>query len=193
MDELHICEDLKADVLTLHQRTATLAQNVRHLSHDLHPTVLRHVGLVAALDSYCAELKHLHGMALTFSSQGDFESIHPEVALCLYRVAQEALRNVVAHAGAKRADVRLLRVGDKAELTISDDGQGFDVTRSLEHGKGLGLVSITERVRFVGGTVSIVAASKKGTRVRAEVPVCPPVKIDAGSSSEEESHEISRS
>lgn len=193
MDEFHVSEDLKADVRTLHQRTATLAQNVRHLSHDLHPTVLRHAGLVAALTSYCAELERLHATKVTCSSQGDFESIHPQVALCLYRVTQEALRNVIAHAGARRADVRLLRIGETAELTILDDGQGFDVARSLEHGKGLGLISITERVRFAGGTVSIVAGSKKGTRVRADVPMRAPVTIDAGSSSEDEVHEVSLS
>ena len=72
----------------------------------------------------------------------------PEVALCLYRIAQEGLRNVVAHAGASRADVRLLRSGDEVELTVTDNGSGFDVTSSLERGKGLGLVSIAERVRF---------------------------------------------
>jgi PAS domain S-box-containing protein len=190
MDELRVSEDLKADVRALHQRTTTLAQNVRHLSHDLHPTVLRHAGLVAALTSYCAELERSHGTALTCSSQGDFESIHPEVALCLYRVTQEALRNVIAHAGARRAEVRLLRIGDQVELTISDDGHGFDVARSLESGKGLGLISITERVRFAGGTVSIVAGSKNGTRVRAEVPLRAPVKIDAESSAEDERHEL---
>lgn len=191
MDELRVGEDLKADVRTLHERTATLAQNVRHLSHDLHPTVLRHAGLVAALTSYCAELERSHGTALTCSSQGDFASIHPEVALCLYRVAQEALRNVIAHAGARRGDVRLLRIGDNVELTISDDGQGFDVARSLENGKGLGLISITERVRFAGGTLSIVAGSNKGTRVRAEIPAREPLKSGAESSSEGERHELS--
>ena len=124
MDELQVGEDLQADLRALHQRTTTLAQNVRHLSHDLHPTVLRHAGLVAALTSYCAELERSHGTALTCSAEGDFASIAPEVALCLYRIAQEALRNVIAHAGASRADVRLLRTGDDAEITIADDGKG---------------------------------------------------------------------
>ena len=136
MDELHVSEDLQADLRALHQRTATLAQNVRHLSHDLHPTVLRHAGLVTALTSYCAELERSHGIVLTCSAEGDFASIAPEVALCLYRIAQEALRNVVAHAGASRADVRLLRTGDDVEMTIADDGKGFDVAGSLEAGQG---------------------------------------------------------
>ena len=124
--------------------------------------MLRHGGLVAALTSYCAELERSHGTVLTCSAEGDFASIAPEVALCLYRIAQEALRNVVAHAGASRADVRLLRSGDHAEMTIADDGKGFDVARSLERGKGLGLVSIRERVRLAGGTVSFEAEPAEG-------------------------------
>jgi signal transduction histidine kinase len=170
MDELHASEDLQSDVRALHQRTTTLAQNVRQVSHDLHPTVLRHAGLVAALTSYCAELQRLHSTRLTCSAEGDFASIAPASALCLYRIAQEALRNVIAHADASRAEIRLLRTGDKAEITIADDGKGFDVASSLERGKGLGLVSITERVRLAGGTVSVEAESTKGTRVRAEIP-----------------------
>ena len=162
MEESQVSEELKADLRALHQRAATLAQNVRHLSHDLHPTVLRHAGLVAALTSYCAELVRLRGPVLTCSAEGDFAEVAPEVALCLYRTAQEALRNVVAHSGASRADVRLLRSGDYAEITIADDGKGFDVARSLERGKGLGLVSIRERVRLAGGTVSFEAEREAG-------------------------------
>jgi PAS domain S-box-containing protein len=170
MDELHASEDLQADLRAIHVRTTALAHNVRQVSHDLHPTVLRHAGLVAALTSYCAELQRLHSTRLTCSAEGDFASIAPASALCLYRIAQEALRNVIAHADASRAEIRLLRTGDKAEITIADDGKGFDVASSLERGKGLGLVSITERVRLAGGTVSVEAESKKGTRVRAEIP-----------------------
>ena len=138
MDESHVSEDLQADLRALHQRTATLAQNVRHLSHDLHPTVLRHAGLVAALTSYCAELERSHGTVVNCSAEGDFAAIAPEAALCLYRIAQEALRNVIAHAGASRADVRLRRTGDHAEITIADDGKGFDLAGSLEAGQGPG-------------------------------------------------------
>ena len=170
METLHAGADLQADLRAVHERTTTLAQNVRHLSHDLHPTVLRHAGLVAALTSYCAEVERSNGTVLRCSAEGDFASIAPEVALCLYRIAQEALRNVIAHAGASRADVRLLRTGDHAELTIADDGNGFDVASSLKQGKGLGLVSITERVRLAGGTVSITSESKKGTRVHVRIP-----------------------
>jgi signal transduction histidine kinase len=185
MDELLVGDELRADARALHQRTATLAQNVRHLSHDLHPTVLRHAGLVSALTSYCAELERAHGTVLTCSAEGDFTSIPPGVALCLYRIAQEALRNVVAHAGAGRAEVQLFRTGDYAEITVADDGKGFEVARSLEAGKGLGLVSITERVRLAGGTVSIKAEPRKGTSVHVRIPVNALARDDADSGAED--------
>jgi PAS domain S-box-containing protein len=179
VEELRGGEGLEADVRALHQRTSTLAQNVRHLSHDLHPTVLRHAGLVAALTSHCAELERAHGTVLSCRAEGDFGSLAPEVALCFYRIAQEALRNVIAHSGARRAEVSLLRTGSDAEITIVDDGAGFDVARSLELGKGLGLVSIRERARLVGGTIFVASGANKGTRVHARVPALVIARTDA--------------
>ena len=88
---------------------------------------------------------------MTCTAEGDFESIDTETALCLYRIAQEALHNVVKHAGARQAEVRLFRTADSDELTIADDGRGFDVAETRRNGKGLGLVSINERVRLAGG------------------------------------------
>ena len=111
-------------------------------------------------------------------------STDAEAALCLYRIAQEALRNVVAHAGARHADVRLLRIGDSAELTIADDGNGFDIGSTREHRKGLGLVSINERVRLAGGTVSIATELNKGTGVRVQIPANQRPPIGAGGSGE---------
>jgi two-component system sensor histidine kinase UhpB len=77
---------------------------------------------------------------------------------------------VVAHANARRAEVRLFRTGDFAELSIADDGRGFDIVGAGRNGHGLGLVSISERVRLVGGTVSIITEVNKGTRLRVQVP-----------------------
>ena len=170
MKEQQVGEELVEDVRVLHERTITLAQSVRHLSHDLHPTVLRHAGLVAALTSHCAEIERSHGIAVTCVAEGEFASIAPATALCLYRIAQEGLRNVIAHAGASRAEVRLLRTDEHAELTIADDGKGFDVARSLKRGKGLGLVSINERVRVAGGTANMESEPKNGTRLRVLLP-----------------------
>lgn len=185
LNELRGSEGLHEDLNALQQRTTTIAQSVRHLSHDLHPTVLRHAGLVAALTAYCVELERTHGTVLTCIAEGDFGSVTSEAALCLYRVAQESLRNVIAHAGASRASVRLRRAGDIAEMTLTDDGRGFDFASSRERGKGLGLVSITERVRLAGGTISIVTEPTKGTCVRVEVPADVGVRADASSDTRE--------
>jgi PAS domain S-box-containing protein len=161
---------LDTELRGLQQRMNTLAESVRHLSHDLHPTVLQHVGLVAALTTYCAELQRSRGPVVNCTATGDFDSVAPATALCLYRIAQAALHNVIVHAEARRADVEIRRSGDRAAIIVTDDGKGFDVTRLEAGGAGLGLVSIRERARLAGGTVSIVTAPEKGTCVRAEVP-----------------------
>jgi two-component system sensor histidine kinase UhpB len=172
--------DVQRDLRALHQRTLTLTESVRHLSHDLHPTVLQHVGLVAALTAYCAELSHAHEVAITCTAEGDFECLAPDAALCFYRIAQEALRNVVAHADASVANVHLRRIGESVELTIADDGKGFVLAGSHRSGKGLGLVSITERVRLAGGTLTVVTELKKGTQLRVQIPVRAPATHGVG-------------
>ena len=161
--------DLEREISSLQQRTVTIAENIRHLSHDLHSSVLDHSGLVAALADHCAR-QHGESLAVTFRVEGDFESTASDVALCLYRVAQEALRNVVTHAGARHADVHLVRIDNLLELTIADDGSGFDIVQARKSARGLGLVSISERIRLAGGTVSIATELNKGTRVRVQVP-----------------------
>ena len=167
--EYDISEDVRRELVELQQHTLKLARNVRQLSHDLHPTVLQHLGLVKGLTSYCGELGRAHGVGMTCTAEGDFKGIAPDAALCVYRIAQEALRNVIAHAGASQADVRLLQIGNHAQITIADNGRGFDATNRLERVTGLGLVSMSERARIIGGSVSIVSAVNQGTRVQATI------------------------
>ena len=170
LGEYGVREELQQELVALQQQTLTLARNVRQFSHDLHPTVLRHLGLERALTSYCAELQRSHGVVMRCEADGDFASVAREAGLCLYRIAQEALRNVVAHAGASCAQVRLIRRDDDSEITISDDGRGFDAN-DPETCKGLGLVSITERAKLAGGTIRIETGLNQGTRVHATIPV----------------------
>jgi PAS domain S-box-containing protein len=162
--------DVAGALTLLQQRTIALAENIRSLSHDLHPGVLKHAGLVAALNAHCAEFQRQHQVEVMFRAD-DFGSIGPEADLCLYRVAQEALRNIGTHAAARRATVQLARTRTGAELTIADDGNGFDLTQANRHRYGLGLLSIHERVRLAGGTVSIVTAPNQGTTVQVRIPV----------------------
>ena len=170
LGELPEAGDLPAEVSSLQQRTIGLAQNIRHLSHDLHPSVLQHAGLVAALAAHCAQIERQQRLVVNFAADGDFASITPAAALCLYRVAQEGLRNVVTHAAAQQAEVRIRRTDDQAELVVADDGKGFEIAQASTNSSGLGLVSINERVRLAGGTVSIVTELNKGTRVRVQIP-----------------------
>jgi len=170
LSECGVREELQQELVDLQQQTLTLARNIRQLSHDLHPTVLRHLGLEKALASYCGELQRSHGVLMRCDAEGDFTSMTPEAGLCMYRIAQEALRNVVAHAGASRADVRLRRRDDDAEITITDDGRGFNLN-DPERRNGLGLVSIAERAKLTGGTINIETGLHRGTRVHATIPV----------------------
>jgi two-component system sensor histidine kinase UhpB len=166
-------DNLRNDVSSLQRRTIAVSENVRHLSHDLHSSVLQHAGLVAGLTAHCDDIRRYENLEVSFSAIGDFESADADAALCLYRVAQEALRNIVKHADARRADVRIRRVADDAELTVSDDGKGFDVAEARKGRKGLGLISINERARLAGGTVAIATELNGGTRVQIRIPVVP--------------------
>ena len=106
---------------------------------------------------------------MTCTAEGDFESIDPEAAFCLYRIAQEALHNVVKHADARQAEVRLLRTDDSAELTVADNGQGFDVVETRRSGKGLGLSVSASASGWRGGPQSR-GRIDKGTQMRVRLP-----------------------
>ena len=181
LGEYHVSEELRQELVKLQQQTLKLARNVRQLSHDLHPAVLQHLGLVKGLTSYCGELERAHGVSMTCTAEGDFGVITPDAALCVYRIAQEALRNVIAHAGARGVQVRLRQVDHHAQITIADDGRGFDAADRGDRDTGLGLVSMSERARIIGGTVSIVSGLHQGTRVQATIPMHARLRLDVGS------------
>lgn len=163
--------DLQAEVTSLQQRTMALAVSVRQISHTLHPGLLQYSGLVPALRAYCAEVERQTGLSVSLQSDHDFTDMSLEQSLCLYRVTQEALRNTATHAQAQRADIRLSRSNGHAELAVGDDGCGFDLTRAGGASAGLGLISIHERVRLAGGTVSIVSRRQAGTTVQVRIPI----------------------
>lgn len=160
---------IDAAVLSLQDRVATLAHGVRNLSHRLHPNVLEHTGLIVALRTLCAEVQKDHGVAVRFIGDLSLESLDAEVALCLFRVAQEALANAVRHAHAGTILVELRAVGDHLEMIVSDDGVGFVVSDRTR--TGLGLRSIDERVRLAGGQCTVDSSRSHGTTVRTRVPV----------------------
>jgi two-component system sensor histidine kinase UhpB len=162
--------EISGEVGILQRRTIELVDAVRQLSHDLHPGVLQHVGLQAALETGCAEFRKRQGTKVVFQAHGDLGGVPQEVCLCLYRVFQEALGNVARHAHANAVQVSLTRTNAHVRLDIVDDGYGFDLAKARRSG-GLGLLGMEERVRLVMGSVSINSYPHCGTRLRAEVPL----------------------
>jgi signal transduction histidine kinase len=163
----------------LEHRARGMIDGVRRLSHDLHPASLRLVGLVAALEAHCVEVEQRHDVQVSFATAGDLTGIDPDVGLSLFRIAQEALRNGVVHGDARRLAVSVAsaRYGGDIDLIVSDDGRGFDLESVRHHGSGLGLVSMEERARAIGGDVRIVTQRGQGTTVRVRVPATAAVTV----------------
>jgi len=146
-----------------------LSEDVHALSRQLHPSILDDLGLADALRSECASVARRERIAVAFRSDEIAASLPKDVALCVYRVAQEALRNVVKHAQTQEARVSLKSSGREIILTVQDRGIGFDAA-GMRSRRGLGLSSMGERVRLVRGKVSVDSAPGQGTTVTVRVP-----------------------
>jgi PAS domain S-box-containing protein len=147
-----------------------LSSEVHRLSHELHPAKLEQLGLVAGLRGFCKEFAMAHELAIEFVDTSVPREVSKDTALCLYRIAQEALQNVVKHSGATEARVQLGMEGSELGLTIADDGVGFDAGTICANGS-LGLVSMSERARFIHGRLSVESYPGKGTRVKICAPI----------------------
>ena len=143
-----------------------LTSDVQQLSHQLHSSKLQHLGLRATLVELCNDVSKVHRVSKSITD----DRFPAEVELCFYRVAQEALNNVVKHSKADRVTVNLSNQRGTARLEIKDTGVGFD---SARFSNGIGLASMRERLRMIGGNVSIISAPGRGTVIRAEVPLEP--------------------
>jgi signal transduction histidine kinase len=160
---------LGARIQELLTRVRQLSSSVHDMSHQLHPSKLEQLGLVAAIQSLCKELSASHGLAISFQEGTLPPAIPTDTAVSLYRIVQEALRNAVKHSGAQHAEVTLSASAETISLRIVDDGVGFDP--ELIQGKGgLGLVSMRERVLHLGGEIAIDSQPSRGTRLEIRVP-----------------------
>jgi signal transduction histidine kinase len=168
-------DQLGARMQELLRQLQQLSSSVHELSHQLHPAKLEQLGLTAAIGSLCRELTHRHGLKIDFPRNEIPPAIPPETALCLYRIAQEALANAIKHSGAQHAWVELGGANsDVISLRIVDDGSGFDPKLIDGTGGGLGLVSMRERVFFLGGSIVIDSRPSDGTRVDVRIPLGAP-------------------
>jgi len=152
------------------RKVSDVSSDIHHLSHQLHPAKLDTLGLVAALASYCREFSKQHHLQIQFVEHDVPRSLPKNITLCIYRIVQEALWNVVKHSGTREVEIELTGSPVTIDLCVTDSGAGFDP--ELIQGKGgLGLISMRERLRLVGGELHIESQPSRGTRINAGVPI----------------------
>jgi PAS domain S-box-containing protein len=162
------------------QQCSTLTGDVQALSHELHPSILDNLGLVTAIKSFCREVSQQSGAVVDFTERDIPGSLPRELSLSLFRVIQEALHNAIKYSGQKHFEIRLQGKADEIELEVSDRGTGFEVS-SMKNGKGLGLVSMTERIHLLNGSIRINSKPDVGTTICASVPLAREPKATAAS------------
>jgi len=162
----NVCERINSQK----EKLMELSEEVYSVCRQLHPSVLERIGLHQAMEQLCGEFTRRKGLHIRFSHGDTKASLPVASALCLYRVAQEALRNIVRHAQTRNAMVLISAARGGLHLSIEDDGVGFD-PKAVAAKARLGLVSMQERVRLAGGSLSIHSEPGNGTRVDLRVPL----------------------
>ncbi len=169
-------ETTKQRLHEIQKHCCEIAGDVQSLSHQLHSSKLDYLGVVAAIKGLCDEFSRQHEVSIKITDANVPRELPQDISLCLFRVAQEALHNAVKYSGTNQFTVRVLGMVDCVQLVVSDAGAGFDV-EAAKRNRGLGLVSMQERVHLVRGTLSVESQPGKGTKILAVVPL---VDEDAG-------------
>jgi PAS domain S-box-containing protein len=161
----------------LQKHTSEIATDIQALSHELHSPKLEYLGIVVAMRGFCQEFGEKQKLEIDFKSHDLPSPVPSDVSLCLFRVLQEALHNAAKHSRSPRFAVQVRGIPGEIHLTVSDTGVGFDLAAAIK-GRGLGLISMQERVRLVNGTISIASKLMHGTEISVRVPlaVTPQVK-----------------
>jgi len=162
--------DLRDEIGDVGQEIANLVNDVQALSHALHPPRLDLLGLEAAAAALSDEVSTRHGVTIDVHIENIPKRLPADISLCLYRVLQEALQNVVKHSVSRQAHVALKGHGDAVSLTVKDSGAGFHADEAMR-GPGLGLTSMRERLKVVGGRLSIQSQPGRGTTIDAVAPL----------------------
>ena len=168
--DLHKPLDLSQRFQNLQEQVQEISNDIHRLSYRLHPSKLDYLGLGAAVKSLCAELKESGKLQIEFQQARVPAFLPQDVTLCVFRIAQEALRNCIKHSGAQAVEVLLEKTNNEIHLSVSDNGCGFNPESELTR-KGLGFISMRERLRLVDGRIRIHTRPLRGTRVEVSVPV----------------------
>jgi PAS domain S-box-containing protein len=165
----------KEGVEQVRQEVSDLGKDVQALSHRLHSSKLEYLGLTVAATSFCKEFSHQHNVEVDSHIDNIPKELSREISLCLYRVLQESLQNAVKYSGTRRFEARLECTANEIHLSVRDSGVGFDLQSAMNR-HGLGLISMTERLKLVDGRLSIESKPQCGTTIHARVPLNAKVK-----------------
>lgn len=160
--------EARRELMLLRTAIGRLSEEVRRISHALHPLVIDDLGLKSAIRSLVEDFRDREQRSVKFAFQELPDGIPVDIATGLYRIAQEALRNIARHAGMTHVRVILKAGSGRIRLQVSDAGVGFDPHASS---LGLGLTGMEERARLMHGTLTIESKVGKGTRVTIDVPL----------------------
>jgi PAS domain S-box-containing protein len=160
--------ELPGRIGKLQQLTSEISADIQSLSHELHSSRLQYLGLAAALRGFCQEFGEQQKVEIDFEIRDLPTPLSPDISLCFFRVLQEALHNAAKHSGVQHFEVRLWGISDEIHLTIRDSGVGFDI-EGAKANRGLGLISMQERLKLLNGTLSIESRPGHGTTILASV------------------------
>jgi PAS domain S-box-containing protein len=161
---------VRSRTIEVRRQALEIATDVQALSHRLHSSKLELLGMTAAMRLVCEEFAEQQDSTVKFAARGLPDRVPPDTSLCLFRILQEALHNAVKYSGEREFEVQLWRAEDEIHLVVSDRGKGFDVEAG-KRARGLGLLSMEERLKLVSGNLSIESALGRGTTIHARVPV----------------------
>jgi signal transduction histidine kinase len=174
LQQLHenslILPEVRSRMGELQKRISEVAADIQSLSHELHSAKLQYLGIAGAMRSFCQEFGEQQKVEIDFQAHDLPSPVPPDTALCFFRVLQEALHNSAKHSGVRHFEVRLWGTSNEIHLTVVDSGAGFD-REAAKESRGLGLISMEERLRLVHGELSITSQPKGGTTIHARVPL----------------------
>jgi PAS domain S-box-containing protein len=173
----------------IRKHCAEIAGDVQSLSHQLHSSKLEYLGLASAIRGFCKEFEKQHRVSIAFTDSNVPKPLPKDVSLCLFRVTQEALQNAVKYSDSREYWVNLTGTENNIQLTVQDRGSGFDLEQAKKE-RGLGLVSMHERVNLVHGNLSIESERGMGTKVFAVVPFTPQIANPIQDATHTTSHEV---
>jgi PAS domain S-box-containing protein len=153
------------DIGKIKEQVINLSEDVHHISRQIHPSILDDLGLVDALKSECSNISQYEGLSVKFVTQKVNRKIPGDIALCIYRVAQHSLKNIVKHAKATEVSMSVVCDDSTICLKVEDNGIGF-IPKQVKNKGGLGLVSMKERMRLIQGNLSIQSKPGKGTVIK---------------------------